>query len=87
MFEEKPHNQDVGERDANSPSTDIPTESSVSSPTEPTKSTNLDESESLSRSKNDLEISDTRQALLDPKNLDTDTKASFNKKENHDLNV
>ena len=87
MFEEKPHNPDVGEGDASSPSTDIPTQSSISSPTEPTKSTNLEETESSSRSKNDLEVSDTRQALLAPENLYTDIKTSSDKNENQDLTV
>ncbi|XP_023290281.1 solute carrier organic anion transporter family member 3A1 isoform X2 [Orussus abietinus] len=44
LFEEKPHHQNLGEGDnATSPSTETPTPSSVSSPTEPTKSTNLEE--------------------------------------------
>lgn len=87
MFEEKPHHMDVGNGDASSPSTDNPTQSSISSPTEPTKSTNLEETESSSRSKNDLEISDTRQALLAPEDLDTETVPFSNRNENRDLLV
>lgn len=87
VFEEKPHNPEVGDGDASSPSTDIPSQSSISSPTEPTKSTNLEETESSNRSKNDLEISDTRQALLAPEDLYTDFKPSSDKNENQDLTV
>lgn len=84
LFEEKPHHTEVGN---SSPSTENPTQSSISSPTEPTKSTNLEETESSGRSKNDLEISDTRQALLAPDDLDTETVNFPNKNENRDLLV
>ncbi|RLU16216.1 hypothetical protein DMN91_011976 [Ooceraea biroi] len=73
LFEEKPH-QNLGDGDATLPSSEIATPSSISSPTEPTKSTNLEETESsnrtqdstdtASRSRNtETEVRDTRQAL------------------------
>jgi len=64
----------LGDGDATFPSSEIATPSSISSPTEPTKSTNLEETESsnqmqdltemASRLKNvETEVSDTRQML------------------------
>lgn len=89
VFEEKPHLHSVGDGDGTSPNSELPTPSSISSPTEPTKSTNLedtgssnqtqDSTEIGSRSKNamdvdDIDVPDTRQAPLALEEPDTEVK-------------
>ncbi|XP_024222372.1 solute carrier organic anion transporter family member 3A1 isoform X2 [Bombus vosnesenskii] len=89
LFEEKPHLHSVGDGDGTSPNSELPTPSSISSPTEPTKSTNLedtgssnqtqDSTEIGSRSKNamdvdDIDVPDTRQAPLALEEPDTEVK-------------
>lgn len=89
VFEEKPHHHSVGDGDGTSPNSELPTPSSISSPTEPTKSTNLedtgssnqtqDSTEIGSRSKNamdvdDIDVPDTRQAPLALEEPDTEVK-------------
>lgn len=96
VFEEKPH-QNLGDGDATLPSSEIATPSSISSPTEPTKSTNLEETGSsnqtqdsmeTNRSKNmEVEISDTRQAPLALQEPDVEIKLSSGMTENHNRNV
>ncbi|XP_043673472.1 solute carrier organic anion transporter family member 5A1 isoform X3 [Vespula pensylvanica] len=100
LFEEKPHQHNLGDGDVNSPSSDGLTPSSVSSPTEPTKSTNLEETESsnhtqesnetANRSKNvmDVDVPDTRQsAPFATHEQEVDTKPSIGKSESRDQNV
>lgn len=100
VFEEKPHQHNLGDGDVNSPSSDGLTPSSVSSPTEPTKSTNLEETESsnhtqesnetANRSKNvmDVDVPDTRQsAPFATHEQEVDTKPSIGKSESRDQNV
>lgn len=96
VFEEKPH-QNLGDGDATLPSSEIATPSSISSPTEPTKSTNLEETGSsnqtqdsmeTNRSKNmEVEVSDTRQAPLALQEPDVEIKLSSGMTENHNRNV
>lgn len=89
VFEEKPHLHGVGDGDGTSPNSELPTPSSISSPTEPTKSTNLedtgssnqtqDSTEIGNRSKNamgvdDIDVPDTRQAPLALEEPDTEVK-------------
>lgn len=96
VFEEKPH-QNLGDGDATLPSSEIATPSSISSPTEPTKSTNLEETGSsnqtqdsmeTNRSKNmEVEVSDTRQAPFALQEPDVEIKLSSGMTENHNRNV
>lgn len=97
VFEEKPH-QNLGDGDATLPNSEIATPSSISSPTEPTKSTNLEETgssnqtqdsvETTNRSKNmEVEVSDTRQAPLALQEPDVEIKLSSGMTENHNRNV
>jgi len=97
VFEEKPH-QNLGDGDATLPSSEIPTPSSISSPTEPTKSTNLEETgssnqtqdsmETTNRSKNmEVEVSDTRQAPLALQEPDVEIKLSSSTIENRNRTV
>lgn len=98
VFEEKPHHQNVGDGDATLPSSEIPTPSSISSPTEPTKSTNLEETgssnqtqdlaETTNRSKNtEVEVPDTRQAPLAIQEPDVEIKPSSGLTENRNRDV
>lgn len=99
VFEEKPHNHNIGEGDGTSPNSELPTPSSISSPTEPTKSTNLedtgssnqtqDSTETGHRSKNtmDVDVPDTRQAPLAMEELDTEVKPFTGKSDKHIRNV
>lgn len=98
VFEEKPHHQNLGDCDATLPNSEIATPSSISSPTEPTKSTNLEETgssnqtqdstETTSRSKNtEVEIPDTRQAPLAMQEPDVEIKPSSDTMENRNRNV
>jgi len=97
VFEEKPH-QNLGDVDATLPSSEIATPSSISSPTEPTKSTNLEETgssnqtqgsiETTNRSKNmEIEIPDTRQAPLAAQEQDVEIKPSSGITENRNCDV
>ncbi|KYM80179.1 Solute carrier organic anion transporter family member 5A1 [Atta colombica] len=97
LFEEKPH-QNGGDGDATLLNSEVATPSSISSPTEPTKSTNLEETgssnqtqdslETTNRSKNmELEVSDTRQAPLALQEPDVEIKLSSGMTENHNHNV
>lgn len=97
VFEEKPH-QNLGDGDATLPSSEIVTPSSISSPTEPTKSTNLEETgssnqtqnsmETTNRSKNmEVQVTDTRQAPLVLQEPDVEIKLSSGMTENHNRNV
>lgn len=92
VFEEKPH-QNVGDGDATMPSSELATPSSISSPTEPTKSTNLEETgssnqtqmstETANRSKTtELDVPDTRQAPLALQEPDVEIKPSDGTTEN-----
>ncbi|XP_014616606.1 PREDICTED: solute carrier organic anion transporter family member 5A1 isoform X2 [Polistes canadensis] len=76
LFEEKPHQHNLGDGDVNSPSSEGLTPSSISSPTEPTKSTNLEETESsnhtqdsnetanrMTKNMMDVDVPDTRQTV------------------------
>lgn len=86
VFEEKPHHQNAADGDGTCPNSELPTPSSISSPTEPTKSTNLedtgssnqtqDSTETGNRSKNsmDVDVPDTRQAPLAMEELDAEVK-------------
>ncbi|KAF3424423.1 hypothetical protein E2986_11215 [Frieseomelitta varia] len=86
LFEEKPHHHNAGDGDGTCPNSELPTPSSISSPTEPTKSTNLedtgssnqtqDSTETGNRSKNsmDVDVPDTRQAPLAMEELDAEVK-------------
>lgn len=99
MFEERPHHHHTTEGDGTSPSSELPTPSSVSSPTEPTKSTNLEETgssnqtqdstETANRSKStmDVDVPDTRQAPLAMEEPDVEVKPLTGKVENHARNV
>jgi organic anion transporter 3A len=97
VFEEKPHHH-LGDGDATLPSSEIATPSSISSPTEPTKSTNLEETgssnqtqdstEVTNRSKNmEVEVPDTRQAPLALEEPDVEIKplTSMTENRNHDV--
>ncbi|KMQ86889.1 solute carrier organic anion transporter family member 5a1 [Lasius niger] len=97
LFEEKPH-QNLGDGDATLPSSEIATPSSISSPTEPTKSTNLEETgssnqthdstETTNRSKNmEVKVPDTRQAPLAIQEPDVDIKPSGGMKENRNCDA
>lgn len=97
VFEEKPH-QNLGDGDATLPSSEIATPSSISSPTEPTKSTNLEETgssnqthdstETTNRSKNmEVKVPDTRQAPLAIQEPDVDIKPSGGMKENRNCDA
>lgn len=99
LFEEKPHHHNMVE-DGIIPNSETATPSSVSSPTEPTKSTNLEETgssnqtqdstESANRSKSamDVEVPDTRQAPLALEEPDVEVKPLTGKPmENHARNV
>jgi len=95
VFEEKPH-QNGGDGDATLLNSEVATPSSISSPTEPTKSTNLEETgssnqtqdslETTNRSKN-MELEDTRQAPLALQEPDVEIKLSSGMTENHNRNV
>ncbi|XP_001605896.2 solute carrier organic anion transporter family member 5A1 isoform X1 [Nasonia vitripennis] len=82
LFEEKPHHPHAHEGEhTNLPNSEVPTPSSIiSSPTEATKSTNLEETESLATtrasqdSKSVPDVSDTRQSLLAEPEPDVITK-------------
>lgn len=99
MFEERPHHHNIGEGDATSPSSELPTPSSISSPTEPTKSTNLDDTGSSNqthdstengnrpKSTTDVDVPDTRQAPLAAQEPDVEVKPSTGKTENHARDV
>ena len=100
MFEEKPHHHNAGDGDGTCPNSELPTPSSISSPTEPTKSTNLedtgssnqtqDSTETGNRSKNsmDVDVPDTRQAPLAMEELDAEVKPLTGKSvEKHARNV
>ncbi|XP_012149135.1 solute carrier organic anion transporter family member 3A1 isoform X4 [Megachile rotundata] len=86
LFEEKPHHHNTGDGDGVTPNSELHTPSSISSPTEPTKSTNLEETsssnqtqdstETANRSKNAtiVDVPDTRQAPLAIEEPDTEVK-------------
>ncbi|KZC09501.1 PREDICTED: solute carrier organic anion transporter family member 5A1 [Dufourea novaeangliae] len=101
LFEEKPHHHNTTEGDdgGTAPNSEMATPSSISSPTEPTKSTNLEETgssnqtqdstESASRSKSamDVDVPDTRQAPLAIEEPDVEVKPLTGKTENRTRNV
>lgn len=98
VFEERPHHHNT-DGDAASPNSELPTPSSISSPTEPTKSTNLEETGSSnhtqdstelgtrSRSTMDVDVPDTRQAPLAAEEPDVEVKPLTGKTENLTRNV
>ncbi|KAK0163264.1 hypothetical protein PV327_006965 [Microctonus hyperodae] len=91
LFEEKPHQQVVGEGDATTPMSSDNSASSVSSPTEPTKSTNLEESESNHLTQNSTDSTTHPKLLADYSDTRQDDDIDFRpvngKLENKDVHV
>ncbi|KAK0158530.1 hypothetical protein PV328_009522 [Microctonus aethiopoides] len=91
LFEEKPHHQVLGEGDATTPMSTDNSASSISSPTEPTKSTNLEESESNHLTQNSTDSAVHPKLLADYSDTRQDDDIDFRpvngKLENKDVHV